>query len=267
MKLHELFEPIDEISSISLSKSKSWMEFDNSPYWYSFELLPRRFMGFMVLYDWTQSNSKGFVIIDPNALGPKRIAPMHEIDKIDRDIPKKAIVGGIDLNKSRGGPAGVAWYVEYLAFNPRYQGRGLATKFYRWLLENYEATGVGAIKAGSYQTPGSRKLWADLSKNLLVFGYDPKSKKVTQLEIGDDGLLDGTFDIYPSDREEIRKAYNQDLKMLDKELRSKQITHNDYNRQYSKIMSKLDQELSASERAGSAEMYAVLPKLKKSIKR
>ena len=267
MKLHELFEPIDEISSVSLSRSKSWMEFDRSPYWYSFELLPRKFMGFMVLYDRTQSNSKEFVIVDPRSFWPKRIAPMHEIGGVDRDIPKKSIVGGIDLKKSRGGPAGVAWYVEYLAFNPKYQGRGLATRFYRWLLENYEITGVGAIKAGSYQTPGSRKLWADLSKSLLVFGYDPKSKKVTQLEINDDGLLDGTFDIYPSDREEIRKAYNQDLKMLSKELKDKQISPNDYNKQYSKIMSKLDQELSASERAEDMQMYAVLPKLKKSIKR
>jgi hypothetical protein len=251
---------ISEISYTNLSKDSTWKQFDKGPYWADYILLPVRFKNYMVILD-SDSRMKTITIIDPKKLKavPER-KTTHSIGGLNKDIPRDAIVGGIDLSLKRGGPVGVSWVVDYLAFNPEYQGQGLPLRFYKWIIENYSNTGIGAIKAGKLQTPGSQKLWANLSKILLVFAYEPVTKQVSQVEIDDEGKLEAKFDVYPDDFKNIREPYAIDAKLLKQQLRDKEIDRETYDRQYSELLAKQDQELIAAERAESAELYAVLPK-------
>jgi hypothetical protein len=176
------------------------------------------------------------------------------------------VVGGVDVTKTKG-PAGIAWKMDYMAFNPQYQGMGLPIKFYKWLLTNYDLTGIGALKAGSLQTPGSQKMWANLTKSLMVFAYDPQSKKTSQVEIGDDGQIEGEFGVYPENEKAIRDMYKSDLKLLKQQLKDKEIDLKAYNKQESEINRQLYQELADQNRAASVELYAVLPKAQKTKKK
>jgi hypothetical protein len=259
MKISEIFN-LDEIAYTKLPKASTWKQFDRSPYWGSYQLLPVRFQNYMVLVE-PDSRMKTFVIVDQRKFrDPRKSGKSHSINGINKDIPRDAIVGGIDLSIKRGGPVGVSWIVDYLAFNPEYQGQGLPIRFYKWIIDNYQHTKIGAIKAGTLQTPGSQRLWANLSKILLVFAYDPKSKQVSQVDVDDDGKLEAKFDVYPEHLKSIREPYSVDAKLLKQQLRDKEIDKATYDRQYSELLAKQDQELIAAERAESAELYAVLPK-------
>jgi hypothetical protein len=259
MKISEILN-LKEISYTTLPKASSWKNFDKSPYWAGYRLLPVRFRNYMVIVD-ADSKMKSFVIVDQRKFkDPRRAGKSHSIDGINKDIPRDAIVGGIDLSIEKGGPVRVSWRVDYLAFNSEYQGQGLPIRFYKWILENYQHTGIGAIKAGTLQTPGSQRLWANLSKILLVFAYDPIRKQVSQVEIGDDGKLEAKFDVYPEPFKSIREPYALDIKLLKQQLRDKEIDWKTYDREYSKLLAKQDQELIAAADAEDAILYAVLPK-------
>jgi hypothetical protein len=265
MKIAEL-NNLDEIAYTTLSKDSTWKRFDKGPYWADYILLPIRFKNYIVILD-SDSNMKSIAIIDPKKL---KAVPdertTHSISGLNKDIPRDAIVGGVDLSIKRGGPVGVSWVVDYLAFNPEYQGQGLPIRFYKWIIENYPNTGIGAIKAGNLHTPGSQKLWANLSKILLVFAYEPITKQVSQVEIDDEGKLEAKFDVYPDDLKSIRDPYAIDTKLLKRQLRNKEIDKETYDRQHSELLAKQDQELIAAEHAEKAELYAVLPKVIKKRK-
>jgi hypothetical protein len=267
MKLIEVFGTIDEIAFTKLSQTGTWKAFDHSPTWNAFQLIPRKFMGYNVLVDASDSKTKWFVIVDPTAFViAKRSGPKHSIEGIQYDIPGAAVVGGVDMTKAKG-PAGVSWKMDYMAFNPQYQGMGLPIKFYKWLLTNYDVTGIGALKAGNLQTLGSQKMWANLTKSLLVFAYDPKTKQTSQVEIGDDGQIEGKFSIYPENEKAIRDIYKSDLKLLRQQLKDGEISIKEYNKKETEINHQLDQELADQSRAADAELYAVLPKAQKPKKK
>jgi hypothetical protein len=269
MKLIEVFSTIDEIAFTKLNQSSTWRAFDHSPAWDAFQLLPRKFLRYDVLLDASDSATKWFVIVDPKRfVNAKKNGPRHQIKDMPYDIPSAAVVGGIDITKVKGkGPAGKAWKVDYLAFSPVYQGMRLPLKFYKWLLVNYDVTGVGAIKAGELQTPGSQKLWANLTKSLMVFAYDPQSKTTSQVEIGDDGQIEGKFDVYPENSKEIMDMHKSNLKLLKQQLRDKEIDIKTYNKEEFKINRQLDQEFANRRSAFNAELYAVLPIDKKPKKK
>lgn len=95
--------------------------------------------GFQVYFDKTR-NDVQFVVID-----------------VDNDYQK---VATIDLTRSYKGKA---WHCSYTQIDSKYQGRGLAKSFYIFIMKfGY------VLEAGSSQSPGSRKLWYNLSKDRRV---------------------------------------------------------------------------------------------------
>ena len=83
------------------------------------------------------------------------------------------------------------------------------------------------------------------------------------MEIGDDGQIEGKFDVYPENEKAIRDMYKSDLKLLKQQLKDKEIDIEAYNKEESEINRQLYQELADQNRAASAELYAVLPKAKR----
>jgi hypothetical protein len=257
MKASELLG-LEEIAYATLPKSSAWTGYNKGPAWLRHQLMPVRFKGYMVLME-SFPNVKNFVIVDQKRFKTPAKMKKNRIEGVDQDIPKDAIVGGVTLGVRKGGPTGESWAVNYLAFNPDYQGQGLPIRFYKWLLDNHQHTGIGSIKAGSTQTPGSQKLWANLSKMLLVFAYDPKSDRVSQVDIGPDGRLEANFDVYPDSETDINKAYEKDMKLLMKQLRADEIDRATYQRQYYELLKQRNQEVKSARSAKNIELYAVLP--------
>ncbi len=251
---------LSEIVYITQSRESSWKKFHPGPKWPSYQLIPVKFQNYTVLMR-SEEDTKTITIVDQNKFqDPAKTGKRHQIKGIERNIPSDAIVGGIALSIAKGGPMSTSWAVDYLSFNPEYQGRGLPVRFYKWIIESHQHTGVGAIKAGRGQTIGSQRLWANLSKILMVFAYDPSSKQVSQVEIGDDGNLKADFNLYPNSDISIKDPHVVDTASSKQQSRDKQIDAKTYDQQNSKLLIKQDQKLTAAKHARTAELYAVLPK-------
>jgi hypothetical protein len=187
---------IDEIQQVSLSKRTSWSHFNFTPEWMWFKLLPKKFGSYFVIHRTRPDDL--FIVLDPSKFEPiTQGYTSHRIAGISQEIPKSAIVGGVDLVVHKIPKIGQKYYiVEYLALHPNYQGQNLALKFYLWLINNVDITNVGIIGAGDAQSPGAVKLWKKLAQHAFVFAYSDYEKKFSHVEVGEDGELEADFEIY-----------------------------------------------------------------------
>lgn len=255
MRLLELFEPVSEITDITVSKSAGYRSVRPSKHWTDFRLLDQRFMDFLVVME-ADADWRHIMLLDPSKLKPAGPGKTkHKVKGLDQDIPDAAIVGGIQMEPATGSPFGKAWKVSFVAFNPRYQGRGIAPLFYQWMLDN-PITGIKVIKAGQSQTPGSKLLWSQLSKVLHVVAYEPETKRTSEVHIGPNGLLAADFPIYYDKRVEDRIREEHRDRIAD--LRAK-ITQDDQalKKAIMRVEKQRDQALKEYDRTVDVGLYAM----------
>jgi hypothetical protein len=197
------------------------------------------------------------MLLDPSKLKPAEPGKAkHRIRGLDQSIPEAAIVGGVQMESIMGPPFGKAWKVAFVAFNPRYQGRGLAPLFYRWIIDT-SAIGVKVIKAGQSQTPGSKLLWSELSKGTRVVAYDPDTKRTSDVRIGADGLLTGDFPIYYDGRVEDRIRSDHRDRIADLRAKTKKADGPALKKAIMRIEKQRDQALKVYDRTVGVELYAM----------
>jgi len=89
-----------------------------------------------------------------------------------------------------------AYHVDMMRVSHRYQGHGIAPLLYRFLLRK-----LGIIlQAGTAQSLGGRKLWAQLGKmkGVKLFAATPRGKRAHVLEVDteDEELYNENIDLY-----------------------------------------------------------------------
>ena len=89
-----------------------------------------------------------------------------------------------------------AYHVDMMRVSHRYQGHGIAPLLYRFLLRK-----LGIIlQAGTAQSLGGRKLWAQLGKmkGVQLFAATPRGKRAHVLEVDteDEELYNENIDLY-----------------------------------------------------------------------
>lgn len=96
-----------------------------------------------------------------------------------------------------------AYHVDSMQIDHRFQGHGIATLLYRYLIKK-----LGIIlQAGTLQSPGGRKIWAQLAKEsgIQIFAAYRRGKQLIQIESDDDSdelfhetvkLYDGVRQVY-----------------------------------------------------------------------
>lgn len=233
MLLAELFMPmlVNEITDIAVDRKAGFRQVKPVKDWESFRLLDRTFDGYLVAIE-SDLDWRHIMILDRSKLkSPGPNGPKHKVRGLDKDIPDSAIVGGIQLEAISGTPFGKAWKVAFMAFNPRYQGQGIPPRFYAWLINNADLTGIKVIKAGTSQTLGSKLLWSQLSKMLKVVAYDPETDKKSSVQVGPDRLLTGDFPIYNDKRTaDIRSEGLKDLQLKTRSKREQNQRLTEYER-------------------------------------
>ena len=75
-----------------------------------------------------------------------------------------------------------AYHVDLMRIDNRYQGHGIAPKFYRYVMKKL---GI-VIQAGRMQSAGGRQIWSKLCdmKDVVMFGR--KGRRLYQLEVDDE---------------------------------------------------------------------------------
>lgn len=90
----------------------------------------------------------------------------------------------------------VAWQVDHVKVDQRFQGYGLVPRFYKFIMKK-----LGIIlEAGTCQSPGGRYIWAQLSKvkDVTVFAKSVNSKAYS-VECDDSDrelVIDGPYQLY-----------------------------------------------------------------------
>lgn len=246
------------VALASLSKKYSIRLFDASPHWFAFTKLSRRFKNFDVLIDQTTTNIN-YVIVDPKKYRTTDSLE-HEISGINHNIPANAIVGGIELYRTKApNPIKAAYQISYMAFAPNYQGKGLPFAFYLWMLKNADLTGIGVLQAGDSQTPGSIKLWKALAKKLAVFAYHPKRRRFSTVDVTSDDTLESDFQIYPEiNVESLKTEKEKELTKLEKQLKKEKSSKTHRVKELKKLRTEYDREIKENEDADVVRLYATL---------
>ena len=240
---------IIEIKQITVSKRTSWTYFDNAPDWERYELLPKKFGPYFVLKK-IYLHYIIFTILDPSEFVPvSKSGKTHDIKGISQNIPRKAIVGGIELYPDKIPQIGQqCYFVDYLALHPRYQGKNLALKLYLWLIDNADITKIGIIGAGESQSPGGIKLWRKLAQHAFVFAYSPKEKKFSHVELAADGELEADFEIYEKEStlEKLHREYNIEYERILAQLSKKYKNQKEFDAAFEKAIVPFDKKYKAS---------------------
>ena len=104
-----------------------------------------------------------------------------------------------DLNLFNGHAKG-AYHVDLMRIDYRYQGHGIAPLVYRYVLRKL---GI-VIQAGKHQSPGGRKIWAQLSKmgGVTVYCMHRRSSEahVIDLDEDQDEITHEAFKVYDGPR-------------------------------------------------------------------
>ena len=104
-----------------------------------------------------------------------------------------------DLNLSNDYCKG-AYHVDLMRIDSRYQGNGIAPLLYRYVMKRL---GV-IIQAGTRQSAGGRKLWAQLAKTpgIEIFAAYRRGKELVQIGIDDEDeeLHHDTMKLYDGGR-------------------------------------------------------------------
>lgn len=104
-----------------------------------------------------------------------------------------------DLNLSNDYCKG-AYHVDLMRIDSRYQGHGIAPLLYRYVMKRL---GI-IIQAGTCQSSGGRKLWAQLAKTpgVEIFAAYRRGKELVQIEIDDEDeeLHHDTMKLYDGGR-------------------------------------------------------------------
>jgi hypothetical protein len=101
-----------------------------------------------------------------------------------------------EIGLTRGNDENPVWGIDITRVDSRFQGHGLAPKFYKFLISKLGIT----LKAGSMQSPGGRIIWTQLSNlnNVTVYAKT-KNGKPYQVDSNDEGtelVSSGRYQIY-----------------------------------------------------------------------
>lgn len=117
-------------------------------------------------------------------------------------LPKSPVSGysvcEIDLSQINKRHKSIAWQVDNVRVDQRFQGFGLVPRFYKYIMKKLDII----LEAGTYQSPGGRYIWAQLSKvkDVTVFAKSVNSKaySVECDESDRELVIDGPYQLYDS---------------------------------------------------------------------
>lgn len=104
----------------------------------------------------------------------------------------------IDLSQINKRHKSIAWRVDNVRVDQRFQGFGLVPRFYKYIMKKLDII----LEAGTCQSPGGRYIWAQLSKvkDVTVFAKSINSKaySVECDESDRELIIDGPYQLYDS---------------------------------------------------------------------
>lgn len=250
---------LSEIDVISLPKESSFERFYS--FFLNYKIFPKKFKNFIVIRQNSDYYDTYVVLDETKFIEPTKERPiMHYFEKIKKVIPKESIVLGMDLADSTMPKYNQKTHIcKYIAINPAYQGKGLATDFYIWLLDYANLTGVGILQSDEDHTLGSVRIWQTLAKKCLVLAYSVRRKKYSVVDIDDDGELEADFPIYKDKdlAKELWTDFNQEKAELFHSYEIlKKITASEYEKQLEILSNKFNKELSDAGVGNTTILYA-----------
>lgn len=142
------------------------------------------------------------LVLPPEMLEGTKIGTLRGmLVYLDGEVGDKVIAINVYLRNPHGYRGGVPWgihkkiaqldlskkifknayHVDFMQIDHQYQGHGIAPMLYRYIMKKL---GI-IIQAGTLQSPGGRKLWAQLAKTtgVSIYAAYRRSQELIQIEI------------------------------------------------------------------------------------